>query len=400
MKNIVSIIFAFIVLSNITKAQDTMYVHQTGSIITKIAVSKIDSGVFYNVTSTTDTMFVHELGSTVTKIALNKIDSIVFYNPQSIMGFGALNKLKGIWNGPVTSSTPLGGYPEWIVDFRPISANQISAKNELDTLNDIHMSFFIAKYNNAYKVAFRNGGSFNGMQRVSYFLADSVYENVTHSFYRFSEIINGQLRAYTTVLFKNDSLIISSYTNKYNTLSSSVLHMTWRAKLQDTTACQPAVANFNFPQRTLTKDFSTTFNGQSEAVFYSTSGPAVGDPYTESMQPYLGQTTINYSYAPGFVTDPSKKVFLMITTQPLISGFTINTANLKTRSRYVVLSANDTNFTFNYMHPGTYYVYALYDNDGNGAFSSGDWVSTTNTTFTLNNQGNVTASTQINFSIP
>lgn len=400
MKNAFIIIISILAFSKIGKAQDTMYVHQTGSIITKIPVSKVDSGFFYNVTSTTDTMFVHELGSVVTKIPLNKIDSIVFYNPQTVMGFGILNKLKGIWNGPVTSSTPLGSYPVWIVDFRPISENQISAKNELDTLNDIHMSYFIAKYNNQYKVAFRNGGSFNGMQRVSYFLVDSVSENASSSFYRLTEIINGQLRAYTTVLFKNDSMIVRSFTNKFNTLTTAVPHMVWSAKLQDTTSCQSAVTNFNFPQKTLTKDFSTTFNGQSEAVFYSTNGPAVGDPYTESMQPYLGSTTINYTYAPGFVPDPSKKVLLMISTQPLISGFTINTANLKTRSRYVTLSSTDTSFTFNYMHPGTYYVYAMYDADGNTNYSSGDWVSTTNTTFNLTGQGSATASTQINFSIP
>src|SRR6476620_6454927 len=96
---------------------------------------------------------------------------------ENTLGFGVLNKIKGIWNGPVSSTTPLGGYPEWIVDFRPITENQISAKNELDTLNDIHMSFFIALYNNQYKVAFRNGGSFAGNKRVSYFLADSVSEN-------------------------------------------------------------------------------------------------------------------------------------------------------------------------------------------------------------------------------
>jgi hypothetical protein len=38
------------------------------------------------------------------------------------------------------------------------------------------MSFFIAKYNNEYRVCFRNGGSFGGQTRVSYFLADSVSE--------------------------------------------------------------------------------------------------------------------------------------------------------------------------------------------------------------------------------
>ena len=136
-------------------------------------------------------------------------------------GYGVLNKIKGIWNGPVTSTTPLGNYPIWIVDFRPISENQISAKNELDTLNDIHLSFFIAKYNNEYKVAFRNGGSFGGNKRVSYFLADSVSEGSSKSFYRFSEIIKGKSRAYTEVIFSADSLYIKSYTNKYNTLPSA-----------------------------------------------------------------------------------------------------------------------------------------------------------------------------------
>jgi hypothetical protein len=62
------------------------------------------------------------------------------------LGFGVLSKINGIWNGSLTSTTALGSYPEWIVDFRPLSENQISAKNELDSLNDIHLSFFIAKY--------------------------------------------------------------------------------------------------------------------------------------------------------------------------------------------------------------------------------------------------------------
>ena len=313
------------------------------------------------------------------------------------LGFGLLSKIKGIWNGPVTSSTPLGGYPEWIVDFRPISENQISAKNELDTMNDIHMSYFIAKYNNQYRVCFRNGGSFGGQTRVSYFLADSVSETPSQSYYRFAEILKGRSRAYTEVIFRNDSLIKKSYTNKYNTLTAPSLHMTWTAKLQDTTACQTAVANFNFPKKTLTKDFSTTFTGQTETVYYSIGG---GDPYTESQQPYLGQATINYTYAGTSTPNASKKTFLLITTQPLISGFTINTGNLKYRSRYVILSATDQSFIFNYMHPGTYYLYAMYDADGNNTFSSGDWVSTTNTTFTLANQGTTTATTQINFTIP
>jgi hypothetical protein len=320
-----------------------------------------------------------------------------YNNTNNTFGYTILTKVKGIWNGPVTSSTPLGGYPEWIVDFRPISENQISAKNELDTLNDIHMSYFIAKYNNEYRVCFRNGGSFGGQTRVSYFLADSVSETATESFYRFAEIIKGKPRAYTEVIFRNDSMITTSYTNDYNSLPNAVIHMQWKAKLQDTSSCETAVTTFDFPKKTLTKDFSTTFNGQTEAVYYSITG---GDPYTESQQPYLGQTTINVTYAGGFTPISTKKTFIIITTQPLISGFSVNTTNLKYRSRYVILSATSSSYVFNYMHPGTYYVYAVYDQDGNNNISSGDWVSTSNTTFTLLNQGTSNATAHINFTIP
>ena len=313
------------------------------------------------------------------------------------VGFGVLSKLKGIWNGSVNSTTGLGNYPEWIVDFRPISENQISAKNELDTLNDIFMSFFIAKYNNEYRVAFRNGGSFVGMERVSYFLADSVSESTSKSYYRFSEILKGKSRAYTEVVLKNDSLIIKSYTNKYNTQPSPTPHMAWLAKLQDSTSCQASVTNFNFPVKSETKDFSNTFVGQTETIFYATSGAPAGDPYPETAQPYLGQTTVTYVHSASYTPIASRKVFLIVSTQPLFSGTTLN---LKNRSRYVVLAANDLNFTFNYMHPGTYYAYAMYDNDGNGAINTGDWFSAANTSFTLGALSTTTVNATINFQVP
>lgn len=316
---------------------------------------------------------------------------------ENTLGYGVLNKVKGIWNGPVSSTTGLGSYPEWIVDFRPISENQISAKNELDSLNDIFMSFFIVKYNNQYKVAFRNGGSFVGMKRSSYFLADSVFETASQSFYRFSEIIIGKNRAYTEVIRKGDSLIIKSYTNKTNTLPSSVPHMAWNAKLQDTTSCANSVSLFNFPKKSMTKDFSSTFVGKTESIYYASSGIPAGDPYPETAQPYLGKTTVTYVHSGSYTPIVSHKSFLVICTQPLFSGVTMN---LKYRSRYVVLAANDLSFTFNYMHPGTYYAYAMYDNDGNGTINTGDWFSATGTQFTLGAQATTTVNTTINFQVP
>jgi len=316
---------------------------------------------------------------------------------ENTLGFGVLSKVQGIWNGAVTSTTPLGGFPEWIVDFRAISANQVSAKNELDPNNDIFMSFFIAKYNGEYRVCFRNGGSFAGQERVSYFLADSVSETASVSYYRFSEVIKGKDRAFTEVICKSDSLIIKSYTNNYNTQMTSTPHMTWRAKLQDATASQAAASLFGFPQKTLTKDFSTVFDGLAEAMYFNASS---SDPYPESQQPYLGVANISFTHPGSYSPDPNKKVYLYMTTQPLYPGGIYNPTNLKYRSRYVVLSSTMQTFQFNYMHPGTYYVYAFYDADGNYYPSSGDWVSIANTSFTLGAAGTTSATAQINFNIP
>lgn len=316
-----------------------------------------------------------------------------------VQGYGILQHLPGIWNGPVVSATALGSFPEWIVDFRPVSAAQVSAKNELDSVNNILMSFFIVKHNNAFKMAFRNGGGFAGNQRIAYAVIDSVSETTNNYFYRFSDFCVGKNRVHVDILFKDDSLIMHTYTNVYNTLPTAQTHFLWTAKLQDNTSSQAAMTNFGFPQKQLVKDFSTCFDGRSEAIYYNAD--LASDPYPGSAQPYLGKTTVNVSFGGGHVPDPGKKVFLMITTQPLFSGTTYNPAQLKYRSRYVFMSSADASFSFDYMHPGTYYLYSLYDANGDGTFSSGDWMSSNLTnTFTLAPLGTQTANTVIDFTIP
>jgi hypothetical protein len=315
-----------------------------------------------------------------------------------VKGYNLLSKICGIWDGPVTSTTPLGGYPEWIVDFRPISASQVSAKNELDSLNDIFMSFFIVYDSTEYKLAFRNGGGFSGMKRVSYMVIDSQVETASQSYYRFVDFVKGPKRTITEVIFHSDSVIIRSFTNMNNTLpTASQLHMEWRAQLKDTTSCQAAKTAFSFPQKTMVKNFTETFLQNTESVFYTLNG----DVYPESAQPYLGQATLSYTVAPTLSAIPAGgRVFLFTTTQPLISNFVPNIANLKYRSRYVLLSSPYSSFKFNYVHPGTYYLYAFYDADGNGSLSSGDYLNVTTTSFTLAPTGAVSASAQMNYVMP
>lgn len=324
---------------------------------------------------------------------LNSINS-----SSNVQGYNILDKLPGIWNGPVSSPTPLGSFSEWIVDFRPISASQISAKNELDSVNDIFMSFFVVKHECRYKLAFRNGGGFAGNTRNSYMLIDSVFENGSESFYRFSDPISGGNRVYTNVKFKQDSIIMITYTNQYNNLNEPVIHMKWTANLRDTTSAQNAITLFNYPQKKLTKDFTSTFDNLSEAVFYSSAA----DPYPEQNQPYLGNSDINIAVSNPAIVNTSKKILIIITTQPLFNGINFIPANLDFRSRYVFINAqSSTTFNFNYMHPGDYYVNAIYDNNGDLNFSSGDYMNSNfDIPLTLANKGNSNANVNINFQIP
>jgi hypothetical protein len=318
-------------------------------------------------------------------------------NNTDVLGFGIMSKLTGIWNGPVSSPTPLGSFTEWIVDFRPIAPAQVSAKNELDSVNDIFMSFFIAEYGGGYKVFFRNGGGFAGQIRTSYMVCDSVGEG-TESYYRFVDPVSGGNRVYTEVVFKQDSLIMTTYTNQYNTLSEPEIHMKWQASLRDDTSDDFAISLFNYPQKQEVIDFTSAFDGQSESVYYG----GVGDPYPESDQPYVGISTVNITVTAPASVDPSKKVLYLISTQPLFSGVVFQPQNLKYRSRYVIASAEQSmSFDFNYMHPGTYYVNAFYDSNSDFNYSSGDYMnSNLDVQMTLASEGTTSANVNIDYLIP
>ncbi|MFT4602794.1 MAG: hypothetical protein ACI857_002981 [Arenicella sp.] len=315
-----------------------------------------------------------------------------------VLGYNIMSQLPGIWNGPVTSSTALAGYPEWIVDFRPISPAQISAKNELDSVNDIFMSFFVAKMGDEHRVFMRNGGGFAGSVRTSYMICDSVDENTSFNYYRFVDPAGGKTRVHTEVRFKEDSLIMHTFTNDYNTLSEPVSHMKWTADLRDETATQNAIANFNYPQKQEVKDFTTTFDGQAEAVYYGN----VLDPYKESEQPYLGNCDLTINIANPAVVNNTKKVLVIITTEALFPGMVFQAGNLDFRSRYVFVNAETIcGYDFNYMHPGNYYINCIYDENGDYNFTSGDYMNSSfDSQMTVAAEQSTAKSVTIDFLIP
>ena len=227
---------------------------------------------------------------------------------------------------------------------------------------------------------------------------DSVYESISKSFYRFVDPLSGGDRVYTDITFKQDSLIMYAYTNKFRWLPEPVTHMRWKAKLKDITSAQSAIILFDFPQKELTKDFSTTFDNLVDAVFYST----YSDPYPEQEQPYLGNSNVNITITNPSTFDSNKNVLIIITTQPLFNGFNFTQSNLDFRSRYVFVKADNlTGYNFNYMHPGNYYINAIYDSNGDFNFSRGDYINSPfDIPFILTDKRTIDVAVDINFIIP
>jgi len=188
-----------------------------------------------------------------------------------------------------------------------------------------------------------------------------------------------------------------TYTNKFNTLSEPVTHMIWKAIITDKTSAQNTIDHFQYPKKELVKDFSTTFVNLTDAVFYSLAD----DPYLETDHPYLGVVNISININNPTTIDPNKMIMISITSEPLFNGYIFNINNLKYRSRYVFVKANNPTFSFSYMHPGDYYLNTIYDSNSDSFFSSGDYMnSSLDKAFTLTEKGEENVSINIDFLIP
>jgi hypothetical protein len=275
-----------------------------------------------------------------------------------------------------------------------VHAGQVGGRSELDSANTIHLNFFVADYQGRSVLCFRNGGYFQGIERISYLMADSAVEG---RYYRFVEPITQGRRAYAEVIFPSgDSLILASYTNKMGTRPSPVLHMRWRARRTDSTAHRAATAHFSYPKAASVRSLTGGLEGRTEAIWYS---PIQNDPYPERDQPYTGTLQASYQHG-SYVVDAAASVYLFLTTQALIEGYAYYAERLGTLSRYVRLKAAQTSFTFQHVHPGRYYLYALYDQDGNGQPSSGDWFNVPGAVVDVPSQGSASALVPITFRLP
>ncbi len=313
----------------------------------------------------------------------------------NVMGFGILNRLPGLWNGPVFSSTPAGSFDNWYIDFRPVSASQVSQFSMLDSQTVNITSFFIVKYNNTLKVAMRTEGCFAQKCCVTYEVIDSV--NEASGYYRFVDFVSGKKRAYSEFIFTGDNMLMKVYTNKFNKEKMPQLHSQFEAKRADSTSSFDAIKKFNYPQPIMVKDFSDAFKNLKESIFFDLSN----DPYNSSSQPYTGSVTVKIAVDSTLIIKNSDELCILLTTESLFQGIKYIPENMKFLSKYVYLPAGTKTFTITNVHPGKYYLYSYNDINNDKHHLSGDYMSSdVNNTIIVSAEKNTETNTIIDFVIP
>lgn len=286
-----------------------------------------------------------------------------------IPGFSFLRKIVGQWQGPVFSSTPAGSSDCWHVDFRPVSAAQVSQYTSIDTSALNYTSFFIVRHDEKLKIAMRTEGVFNNKGCVTYEVMDSLNEET--AYYRFSDFKAGVKRAYTIFRFREEGFVMEVFTTKFNSVARPVLHSRWETKLAGREAAQAAIRQFNFPQAVMVKDFSSCFLNRPESIYYTFEN----DPYPSSPQPYVGTLTVDLSTEDALTARGEGEIYVLLTTQPLFDGIKYLRERLNFSARFMTLPAGSHHITFQNVHPGLYYVYSFMDRDGDRKHLSGDLMS-------------------------
>jgi len=312
-----------------------------------------------------------------------------------IEGFSFFEKIIGQWEGPVMSNTPAGSFEVWYVDFRPVSASQVSQYSIMDANTLNYTSFFVVAYGDKLKIAMRTEGVFMNKGCVTYEFLDSVDAN--NGYYRFSDCKSGIKRAYTEFIFNGNALIMQTFTNKFNKEQITTLHSKWEAKLVDRNAADTAKNHLGFPKPVAVKDFSNAFKNMNESIYFTFEN----DPYPSDPQPYVGSLTVSITFDSKLKTKKDNEIFIVLSTKPIFEGLKYKKENLKYFSKYAFLPVDTKSFTFTNVHPGTYYLYSYNDIDNDKRHKKGDYMSSNlQNIVTVVPQTNTSAETTIDFVIP
>ena len=260
-----------------------------------------------------------------------------------------MERFVGLWHGPAESSTSLGDFPLMMMDARPISDRALFARGDLDGDNAIRFRFNVEFEDGEPVLIFHNGGLFEGLSRDSRAKLETV--DAAAGTYRFCAVSGGFCDPnpgcdYVDAIWQFDG---------DDALSLDVLvcgehHVTWDAT------------------RIETRDAPAPF-------------PLDDTPQTAADIPALPGVDVTMSWdAPAH---GGEQLFISLSDSPCSTNPFETCATTRAFLNVLEPGQTEASFRLEQVHPGSYFVNGLLDNDGNGFPSDGDFISAFNATFTL-----------------
>lgn len=316
--------------------------------------------------------------------------------PDYVLGFGFLKRIIGQWSGPLRSTSSVGSFKMWYVDYRPIAPNIVAQFSTLKEDAYTSIAFFIVKHKGQLKVALRNEGFYKGNLCVTYEVIKEADDEA--GYYRFADFQAAENRAYTEFFFEKDKLYMIVRTTRFNTIFPPSMHVEWEAKLATRESAQEAIEHFKFPQPVAAADFTTAFEKLTDAVvgkappgFSRRRGGACSritigfpqtvflsrkyDPFDISTFPYAGKLEIKVKFDRKLKINKKWETLICLTTKPLFESVKYKPENLKYISRYIYIPVSQKKAIMKNVHPGQYYIYAFVDVDGDEQYKKGDYMS-------------------------
>ena len=301
-----------------------------------------------------------------------------------------LEQMQGHWVGDMVL---MGEKIPWFAfDYRAIAPAHVHGIFEGGSMGNLFTSFFVADFKGTKTIMARNGGILNGIYRTSYFVLDQATSKNGESYYRLIDAYGGDQIMWMELRFKNDQLTFTSYTSRFGTYPKPTKHMSFKGTKMHPELAQNAAKNVGFPTQTTQFDFSTGLPtpdwedyGTPTSASYLwqdvnkdliTLGELSKDPVPINKMPYLSSLKLQFI---GDSVSQNHNIQVYVSNTSLTTNGSIateygyiqkNTMNNVLLFPEIAKGVNE--FTFNYLHPGDYYITTWIDLDGNLALSTGD----------------------------
>jgi len=300
-------------------------------------------------------------------------------------GFEFLQRMQGHWVG--TNNIMGADMPWFAFDYRPAGPSLVHGMFEGGTMGNLATTFFYARISDTDTIVARNGGVLNGIYRTSYFVLDHIEQDDQSTTYRFVDAIGGKGIMWMSLKFRGDSLEWRSYTSRLGEMPEPMLHMAFKATRRSSTLADAALEAFDFAARKPTMELpdgfkapdwgefgratSTSYLWQSKTLSYEQMGILAEDPLKIDDLKNLARLSLDVDRT---VELGEAKLLMYMSAEPITNDRGV----LRSEWGYVKesvfdsvllfseLDAEQTEFTYTYLHPGEYYLTVVADKDGDG----------------------------------